>query len=177
MSKLRKLVKRVLLSTLGVVVLLIVTLYLVLQYRIKSVLKEVVAMETNGAYTLDFSDHSFSLFKANIKLKNARFNCVKPVAGETSYNIKVPNFYIAIDSWKALLWDKKLVVDSLYAESPEISVNEAKRMFSGNKVSVQLNDAYQALKQITSQLEVQTLAVKNATLGLYSDSSKPFIIT
>src|SRR5215203_5374115 len=134
MSTLRKLVRRLLLAALGAVALLVLGLYMVLQYRIKTVLKEVVSMETNGAYTLDFSNHSISLFDAHIKLKNARFKCVKPVAGEASYDVTVPSFYIGIDSWKTLLWDKKLVVDSLLAISPDIKIREANRIFSGNKV-------------------------------------------
>ena len=178
MSRNPGLLKRLVLTLLGVVALLVFTLYFVLQYRIKMVLKEVVDMETGGAYSIDFSKHSFSVFNADIKLKNVRFTHTKPAIGEASYDVTIPNFYISIDSWKSLLIDRKLVIDSLFAESPEVKVMEANQILSGNKVSLQLNDAYEALKKITHKFEVQTLSVRNAALGLYpGDSSQAFIIS
>lgn len=164
----KKILKRIFLVFLCFVLFLLLGVYLILRYRIKYVLSQVVKIETNNTYKLDFSDLSFSLLKGDVKIKNASFNSIKPVAGKTSYEVKIPDFYFSLESWRPLLLHKKLVIDSIYIASPKIKILEPENDKENRNAGLELYNIYSIVKQATNKLEIQTVKIKEASLDFYS---------
>jgi hypothetical protein len=137
-------------------------LWFFMHYRFKESLKYLVARESQGRFTFDAADASISLWKGTITLKDALLYGRDSAAG-ISCKAGIPEIYFSLGSWKALLLDKKLIVDSVAIIAPvvdlEVRVLRADRPHSEFHTS----DILDALRKTLVHLNVHAFSLKDAS--------------
>ncbi len=164
---LKKIFKRTLLIALGIVLFLFLSCYFILHYRTKYLIRQIVRIETNDAYDIDFSNLSLSLLSGTVKIKNASFHSKNTGSSQSSYQVNVPEFYLSLTSWRPLLSQKRLIVDSLYIGRPGIKVFQSQERDTANKEGFELNNLYEMIRQTTSNLNVRALQIQEASIEFY----------
>jgi hypothetical protein len=166
-NKLKKILKRILLVTFGMLLFLFLCCYFILHYRTKYLISQIVRIETNDTYDIDFSDLSLSLLTGDVKIKNASFNSRKTGSNQSSYQVKVPEFYLSLKSWRPLLSQKRFIVDSLYIGRPEIKIFQSAETDTSNRPGFELRNIYEMIKQTANNLKVRTLQIQEASVEFY----------
>jgi hypothetical protein len=165
--KLKKILRRILFATFGVILFLFLCCYFILHYRTKYLIRQIVRVETNDTYEIDFSDLSLSLLSGDVKIKNASFRSKRTGSSQSSYQVKVPEFYLSLKSWRPLLSKKRFVVDRLYIGRPEIKIFQSKATDTSNKPGFELRNMYDIIKETARNLKVRVLQIQEATVEVY----------
>lgn len=175
-KKFLRIIRKTLLWILGLLLVLVLSAYLLLKYRIKDIVEEVVKVQTDNAYEIKFDDFDFALLDGDIKIKNAQLDCIHPVAGEDKYFAKIPGLYFSLESWKQLIFNKQMIIDSMDLVSPELSMYKGATKNGAGEGGFQLGDTYNLIKNLSHKLGVRKLNIENAGLAIhFADSSlKPF---
>ena len=126
MKRSARLKKRLLLLFLIPMFLLVAALgvfWFFIHFRFKDSIKYLVARESKGRYAFDASEASFSFWKGTITVKGGELYCRDTTGLDMWCNMNTPELYFSLASWKSLLFDKKLMVDSLAIIGPAIDVH------------------------------------------------------
>lgn len=99
-------------------------LYYLVQHKFVKIVQYIVNKESGGTYQFDADDINFSLWEKNIVVHGARLTGKDTVHVNAHYDVKIPRIYLSIQSWRALILHKKLLVDSLSVISPSLFVHE-----------------------------------------------------
>jgi hypothetical protein len=99
-------------------------LYYLVQHKFVKIVQYIVAKESGDTYHFDADDIDFSLWNKNIVVHGARLLGKDTVHVNAHYDVKIPRIYLSIQSWRALILHKKLLVDSLSVISPSLFVHE-----------------------------------------------------
>ncbi|HEY9260676.1 hypothetical protein, partial [Chitinophaga sp.] len=99
-------------------------LYYLVQHKFVKIVQYIVAKESGGTYQFDADNIDFSLWQKNIVVHGARLLGKDTVHVNAHYDVKIPRIYLSIQSWRALILHKKLLVDSLSVISPSLFVHE-----------------------------------------------------
>jgi hypothetical protein len=137
-------------------------LWFFMHYRFKESVKFLVARESKGRFTFDASDGSISLWKGTITLKDALLYCVDSVAG-ISCKVRCPEIYFSLASWKALVVDKKLIVDSLAIIAPVVDMQVRVLPTGRPHTGFQTSDILEALRKTLLHLNVHAFSLKDAS--------------
>jgi len=139
-------------------------LYYVVTYRIKDIAAFIVQKESKGAYAFNADRIDFSLFQKNLVLKNVTLVC-KDTSNVTShYDIKIPEMYLSIESWKDLILHKKLVVDSLAVTGLALKVHEHK-VKEQKHVAFHISSILTNLKRTLIHFQVRSLHLKEGAVS------------
>lgn len=99
-------------------------LYYLVQHKFVKIVQYIVAKESDDTYHFDADDIDFSLWNKNIVVHGARLLGKDTVHVNAHYDVKIPRIYLSIQSWRALIFHKKLLVDNLSVISPSLFVHE-----------------------------------------------------
>jgi hypothetical protein len=138
------------------VLVLFVSLFL--RYKTAQLIKYVVDTETNGRYHLNIEKLNVSIFNRSVEIKNAVIE--QKDSGKVNSNLIIilPELKIQIRSWRSLVIDRKLFIDSLILFSPSAE-------FFSDTNQQQINSGYRS-QQIASALHeiVELLNIKSFKL-------------
>jgi len=170
--------KRIVIVLFGTIVICILSITFIIKYHIKSVLREVIRRETNGEYQLDFSSISVSFTEGEVKIKDAGLTPADSIPHKTSYRVKMDDLYFSLRSWKQLLFHRKLFIDSVHVNHPDIIIIHQEMEENKNPAS-QMKEIYSSLKDISERLKVHVLEISNADIDIYKKGKDhdPFLIT
>ncbi|MDQ2864091.1 MAG: AsmA family protein, partial [Bacteroidota bacterium] len=122
-SRYKKIIGRILIIFLVTVVAIIGLLYYLVVHRFKESIKYIVNNESNGKYAFDADKATVSFFNKTVTLKKVSLRCLDTAGLNQYYDVKVPEIYFSFTSWKDLILNKKLIVDSLAIQNPDIFIH------------------------------------------------------
>ena len=162
---------------LGLLIVLVASAYLLLKYRIKDIVEDVVRVKTDNAYEIKFDDFDFALVDGDIKITNAELNCINPVAGEDKYFARIPDLYFSLESWRQLIFNRQMIIDSMNLVSPELTMYKGSVKSDTGQGGFKLGDAYNLVRNISHKLGVRRLNIEDAALAIHlADTSlQPFV--
>jgi hypothetical protein len=145
-------------------------LWFFMHYRFKESLRFLVARESKGRFTFDASDASISLWKGTITLKDALLYGRDSAAGITC-KVRTREIYFSLASWKALVLDKKLVVDSVAIIAPAIDLQINTQKTDRPHAEFHTSDILDALAKTLLHLNVHAFSLKDASFTVIGPGS------
>lgn len=140
--KLKKWVKWILIPLFILILMGGGMIHYLVAFRFKEILQYVVNKESKGAYSFTASKITVSIWDKNLLVKNAALQS-NDTSGESShYYLVLPKVYLKIHSWKDLLFNKKMGVDSIYIATPDLKAHNVHR----EKEQKAANVSFQATK-------------------------------
>src|SRR5689334_3992075 len=118
----RKRLLRILIIVLGIFIIASVALHIWFINNAKGALKQIISKESHGKLKLELSELSFSLFSNKMQIREADLSSVDSLNQPTTYRIKFRKLTVKVSSIWPLLFQKKLLLDSIKLHDPEIEV-------------------------------------------------------
>ncbi|UYQ95302.1 hypothetical protein MKQ68_09355 [Chitinophaga horti] len=165
---------KVLLILVGIRLVVGLLLYYVIEYRFREVIQVLVERESGGKYHFDAEDVDFSIWKKNIRLKNASVMATDTGDAVTRHQVKIPEVYLAIQSWKELIFHRQVYVDSLSIQLPDVSTIAAARAARRSSVTLQASEIFRVMRNTMKQLHVRRLNLHNGAFSYTSTPGPPF---
>ena len=134
-----------------------------IHYRFKDSIKYLVDRESKGRYAFDASDASFSFWKGTIVVKGGALYCRDTTGLDMWCNMNTPELYFSLASWKALLLDKKLIVDSLAIIDPKIDFHVRNIKAQQPHSEFHAADFMQFMQNTLLHLNVHAFALQGAS--------------
>ena len=139
--------------SLVIAIAVILSLVLILRYRVKSVIKEVVRRETKGMYDLEFSKISIDIPGGKVKLKAVDLKPANRNADKNEHRITIGHLYLSLASWNQLLFHRKLFVDSLQLIEPAITLLQQSAP-KNEQAFTSVQEIFKSLKDISEIFKV-----------------------
>lgn len=159
-------------------------LYYVIVYRFKDIAQIMVKRQSKGMYAFDASDVEFSIWHKNIVVSDAVLHCTDTLRRPTHYEVTIPRIYLSIESWTALLLHRRMLVDSLNIDSPDIIAHahspqldaRSRQLERAGRVSFHASQVFDVLKQVLAHLQVRAFSLEKGSFR-YSNTKTgiPFV--
>lgn len=156
-----------------IAVLIVLSLIFIIKYRIKSVIREVVRRETKGVYKLDFSKISIDFLKGKVKLNAVDFKPVSPDMKD--YRFTISHLYFSLDSWNQLFFHRKLFVDSLQINAPEITIYQQPALKNKSGLGP-IQEIFRSLQNISDIFKVHVLEINRGNMTIYRETNNAPIV-
>ena len=149
-------------------------LWFFLVYRCKESLQFIVDKESKGRYAFDARDVTVSLRQGSIRLTGAVLYCRDTLQTDAWYNVRIPEAYLSITSWKVLLFQKKIIVDSLSIVRPFIDMHVLRTGARKTHVDFRASDILDYLDTALVHFNVHAFSLKDASFTYRgTDSPEP----
>lgn len=162
---------KILLALLLFRIVLGVLLYYLVEHKFVKIIQYIVSKESNDTYRFDADNIDFSLWKRNIVIKGAHLVGKDTVHVASHYDVSIPRVYLSIQSWRALIFHKKLLVDSLSVIDPSLYVHEHTARGTRQE-SFQLSSVVDHLEQTLEYVNARIVHLQNGSL-VYSKVNGP----
>ncbi len=155
---------KVLLSLLILMVVLGAAAWYLVNYRVRDIIQVLVNKESKGVYGFDASSVDISFANKNIIISNARLYARDTVNTSPHYEVTVPRLYFAIQSWREVLFQKKVTIDSLFVLNPQIkSHDHLARKAKATPASFHASGITETIEKLLVQLQVRTFHIQDAS--------------
>lgn len=131
-----------------------------IHYRFRESISYLVARESNGQYAFEASEASISLWKGTVTLKGSQLSCLDTTGKTVWCNLHTPRIYCSLSSWKALLFGKKLILDSIAITGAAMDVHVATAP-KDTKTPWHIADLTEKLKTTLQHLNVHAFSLKD----------------
>jgi len=131
-----------------------------IHYRFRESISYLVARESKGRYAFKARDASISLWRGTVILKGSQLSCLDTAGMEAWCNLRTPQIYCSLASWKALLFDKKLILDSIAIIGASMDVHVVTHP-EGPKPPWHIVDLTEKLKTTLQHLNVHAFSLKD----------------
>lgn len=117
----------------------------------------------------------FSWFSRKVELTNAVIYTADSLNANTAYRFQVQHIKLSVQKIWPILFDKKLLIDSLNLDQPEITVTRLKRLptdtISKKEVSIpeELGKIYRSIQEALQALKVNRFQIDNAKFTLLNN--------
>lgn len=150
--------------------ILFFALDLIIKYRARSIIHNVVATQTQGKADVSIGRVGLSLFPvARLDLFNTKLEFLDSTKQQKVYDISFKYLGLQVNSITDFLFRKKLQIDFLVAEDPHIQINPSlkKKQASGNKaVHFEIGNIYLALQNIAKEMQIRRFGLLNGKITL-----------
>jgi len=148
-------------------------LYFVVIYRFKESVKYMVSKETNNRYQFDAGTAKLSLWSKSLVLEKSRLFSSDTIKTSSYYNVKISRLKFSLASWRDLIFNKKVVVDSLEIIGPEIKVRAAGHQVGKSKSTFHPSDILTFLEKTQKYFNLSNLSVRSASFSYKRNDQKP----
>lgn len=107
---------------LGSIAILLMAFHLWFIYHAKDLLEDIVEKKSNGKIKLKIEKLSYNYFNNRMKIKEAVFFTTDSSTAPASYRFAVKEIRLQLKALWPLIFQKKLLIDSLHLQSPDILV-------------------------------------------------------
>lgn len=173
----RKKITLLIFSILGIVVLGCGLLYFVIIYRFKESVKYMVSKETKGRYVFDAGTAKLSLWSKTLVLEKSTLFSQDTSKTNSYYNVTISRLKFSLASWNDLIFNKKVVVDSLQIIDPDIEVHAQRHAQSKSKTAFHPSDILTFLEKTQQYFNLSNLSLKNASFSYNQKDQKPIRIS
>ncbi|TDX00874.1 hypothetical protein [Dinghuibacter silviterrae] len=137
--------------------------WFLLVYRSKDSLRYLVDKESKGRYVFDARSVHVSFRHHSIQLEDAVLYCRDTLNTDAWYNVRIPKIYLSITSWKTLLLQKKLIVDSLSIYRPDIDLHVYKTLPRKTHADFRASDILDYLDKALVHFNVHAFSLQGAS--------------
>src|SRR6185437_11714780 len=131
-----------------------------IHYRFRESISYLVTRESKGRYAFNAREASISLWRGTVILKGSQLSCLDTAGMEAWCNLRTPQIYCSLASWKALLFDKKLILDSIAIIGASMDVHVVTHP-EGPKPPWHIVDLTEKLKATLQHLNVHAFSLKD----------------
>ncbi|HZH96874.1 MAG TPA: hypothetical protein VEY06_13365, partial [Flavisolibacter sp.] len=152
----------------------------------RSVLKEMVAAKSNGKIKLELSKLTFEFFSNKLQVREADLTSTDSLTNPTTYHIKFRKLTLRINSIWPLVFQKKLLLDSIKLHDPQVEIMQWRRdttkKRSGDDLSIsqEMGQLYTSMLDVLDDFGIRRIIVNNAQVSLINKMkalSDPVIIS
>lgn len=174
----RKLKKRFLWALLIPVISLLIggsVLYFLIVHRFKEGVSYIITKESKGRYAFNASEAEFSLRHKSIRLKKAMLYTPDTTNTNAYFTIRIPEIYFSLSSWKQLVFNKKIMVDSLSIIEPSINVHIRTTPVYKEHSDFHASDILSYLEKALTRFNVHSFSLKDAAFSYHQPNApSPF---
>ena len=167
-----KKVLKVLLIVVSVFVLSILGLHIWFVNNARGVLRDIVYSKSQGKIKLELSQLSFNFFSKELQVGGASIYSADTLNQATTYNIKFKKLTLRVASVWPLLFQKKLVLDSIKLQDPAIEVTQWRKdtsfKLAANDLSIpqEMGKLYKSMLDVLDNFGIMRIIINNARLSL-----------
>ncbi len=158
---------------LGVPIILFIGLHLWINYNARQIVEDLVDSKSKGRLKLKIEKFRFSWFSKKVELHNAVIYTTDSANAGTSYRFSVNNIKLTAQEVLPIIFSKKLLIDSLNLDHPEIIVTRQKAVAgkdrkSKKEVSIpeELGKIYNSIQDALQALKVNRFQIDDAKFTL-----------
>lgn len=166
-----KKLKIVLLSILGLIALLLITIHLILTFKAKELLQEVVKEASHGKYSLEAKNVTF--FYSHAGINASKLKLIPTTEEEGQASIEFEKVEIRLESVMHLVFDRQLAVQKIEFLQPSIVAYAKKKEANTEKkdISETIQTAQQKLFDLIDILNVKNLTITDAGIKIFTNDS------
>lgn len=174
----RKIMGRVIVGFCLLLVILIGTGYFLAVHRLKASVEYVVKKETGGKYEFHADKASLSLFNKTLYLKRVSLQCIDSAGLDQYYNVKVPEIFFSFTSWRELIFNQKLIVDSFSVVQPDIflQVNHDTVDTTTKSSAFKTSDILDFLEKTLVHFNAHSIRIENLAFTYSKPQQAPLLV-
>jgi hypothetical protein len=155
-------------------------------HNARSILKQIVAEKSHGKLKIELSQFSFDLFSNKLQIKQADLISTDSVTQAVTYHVTFRKLTLRVHSFWPLLFERKLLLDSIKLHDPEIEVMQWRRdtvaKTGKDEMSVpqEMGKLYNSMLDALQTFGVRRIIINNATLRLVNKmdpAAQPVVIS
>lgn len=173
LSSISKKILKILAFILGGILLLLVAFHFWFINHAEQLIEEMVDSRSNGKIKLEVRKFKFNWFSRKIELRDAVFYTADTSTAITAYHFKVKNIRMMIKAVRPIIFEEKLMFDSLLLTEPDITVTRlrpAKNLLSGSDTTLSLPQemgrVYNSIQQALQVLQVTRFQIDKGKFSL-----------
>jgi hypothetical protein len=158
---------------LGVVAVLIIAFHFWFINHAKGMLEDTVSEKTNGKIKLKIGKLRYNYFSQKMELDNAVFFTIDTLTAPSAYSFKVAQLRLQLNALLPLLLKKKLMIDSLFLQSPDIQVTILRhtadtliKKKESISIPYEMGKVYKSIQDGLKVLKVNRFQIQNGTFTL-----------
>lgn len=173
---LKRLGKRLLKITgiiLGIIALLLVAFHIWFVYHAKALLEDTVAKQSGGKIKLKIEKLRYNYFTQKMVLDDAVFFTTDTLTASSAYRFRITQLRLKLRALLPLLLDKKLLIDSLTLQSPDIQVttlryskDTARQTKEDISIPYEMGKIYKSIQDGLRVLKVNRFQINDGTFIL-----------
>ncbi len=152
------------------------TVYYLATYRLKNSIRYAVDKASEGRYAFDANTVKLSLWDKTFSLTQATLQCRDTTHVNAHYDVSVKEIYFSISSIRDLLFNKKIMIDSLLVLEPDIKVYmHSGKLQEKKKSAFHTSEIIKYLQTALKKFNAHSLTVQDAafTYSMYGNN-QPF---
>jgi hypothetical protein len=173
----------------GIVLVVLTTLLLVLYFYIVSnadnILQDLVTSQSNGKLSLEIKKVKFKAASLHLEVIEPHFYSNDTLTAPTTYDIRAKEFVLEITAIMPLIFQRKIVLDTISCRSPQIVVTKRKDQPKDQpkedfSLPEQMGKAYTDLENVLKKLNIKYCLVDSGSFSLVNKlmkDPKPIAIT
>ncbi len=155
----------------GILLVLFAGFHSWINYNAKQIVQDLVESRSKGRLKMKIEKFRFSWFSRKVELQNAVIYSADSVNAITAYRFQVRHIKLSVQEILPILFDKKLLIDSLNLDQPEIVVTRLKPLpekDSKKEVSIpgELGKIYTSIQEALQALKVNRFQIEGARFTL-----------
>ncbi|HTI89906.1 MAG TPA: hypothetical protein VL727_04920 [Puia sp.] len=147
-------------------------LYFLVVHHFKEGVSYIINKESKGKYAFDASEAELSFRRKSIRLKKAVLYTPDTTSSNLYFTISIPEIYFSLSSWKELLFNKKVMVDSLSIIEPAIDLHVHTVPIHKEHTDFHASDILSYLEQALTRFNVHSFSLKDASFS-YQQQNTP----
>lgn len=171
-----KLRRKKILKVTGIIIgslfLLLLGFHLWINYNARFIVQDMVETRSHGKLKMKLKKFRFSWFSKKVELEDALIYSTDSVNSVTAYRFHVQHIKLSVQKIWPILFEKKLLIDSLNVLEPEMVVTRIKprpdssRSNKDFSIPEELGKIYQSIQEALSALQVNRFQLDNARFTL-----------
>ncbi len=156
----------------GTLLLLFFAFHTWINYNARHIIEDLVESRSKGRLKMKLEKFRFSWFSRKVELTNAVIYTADSINATTSYRFQVQHIKLSVQKIWPIVFENKLLIDSLNLDQPEIVVTRLKRLptDTGSKKEVsipeELGKIYSSIQDALQALKVNRFQIDNAKFTL-----------
>lgn len=158
---------------LGILVVLFTGFHFWFRAHAKKMLEQIVDSKSNGKLKMKIDKFSYGYFSNKMELKNVVFFNTDTLTATTAYRFHVARIELEVQALLPIIFQKQLLIDSLYLIDPHIQVtrlkeDEKEEVTKKKDVSIpeEMGKVYESIQDALKVLQVDRFQIVNGTFRL-----------
>ncbi len=158
---------------LGILVVIFIAFHFWFINHAKDMLESTVSSKSNGKLKLKIEKLHYNYFTQKMVLDKAVFVTLDTSTASSAYNFEVPQLRLSLKALLPLVFQKKLLIDSLYLQSPHITVTTlrySKDTLNKKKEEVsipqEMGKVYRSIQDALTVLQVNRFQIEDGKFSL-----------
>lgn len=172
---------------LGTVIALVIGFHFWFVNNAENLLEDLVATRSNGRLKLKVENMKFNYFSRKIELEDVVFYSADSADQRTSYRFSVKNIRLKAKAILPIVFQKQLLIDSLYLDAPNMEVIRLKPADRSKRKDIkdisvprEMGRIYNSIQDAINLLEVNRFEFDNGKFTLINKidpDQQPFVVT